>query len=75
MAKLRYVGDGTFVRGIPTRDLEPADLKALPKGVMLAVLVKSGLYAEVKAPAKKKAAKPKPTAAPASVSPAASEKE
>lgn len=47
--KLRYVGgeDGGFIRGIPARDLDEDDLKALPDGVGPKTLVNSGLYAEV----------------------------
>ena len=47
--KLRYIGgeDGAFIRGIPARDLDEDDLKALPDGVGPKTLVNSGLYAEV----------------------------
>jgi hypothetical protein len=58
--KLRYVGgeDGGFIRGIPARDLDDDDLKALPDGVGPKTLVKTGLYAEVGGGKDEPAAKP-----------------
>jgi hypothetical protein len=58
MAKLRYVGDGEWIRGVPARDLTDDDLKALPKGLGPKTLVATGLYAESKAQADDKPAKP-----------------
>lgn len=50
MAKkvLRYVGDGAFIAGIPARDLDEDDIKALRgSGIGPGTLVERGLYAEV----------------------------
>jgi hypothetical protein len=58
MAKLRYVGDGTWIRGVPARDLTDDDLKALPAGVTPKSLVANGLYAESSHKADDKPAKP-----------------
>ena len=52
MSKLRYVGDGGFIVGIPARDLTDADLEALPKGIGPKTLIGSGLYADAKSEAK-----------------------
>jgi hypothetical protein len=58
MAKLRYVGDGRFIRGVPDRDLTDDDLKVLPVGLSPKVLVATGLYAESAHKADDKPAKP-----------------
>lgn len=39
---LRYVGDGAFIRGIPTTDLDADTIARL--GVDSAALIRSGLY-------------------------------
>ena len=45
---LRYVGDGAWIRGVPARDLDEDDIKALRgSGIGPATLVERGLYAEV----------------------------
>lgn len=45
---LRYVGDGAFIRGIPTTDLDADAIARL--GVDSAALIGSGLYREAARP-------------------------
>lgn len=41
-AALRYVGDGSWLRGVPARDLEPDEVARFDRKALLA----SGLYTE-----------------------------
>ena len=40
----RYIGEGAYLHGVPTRDLTKEDLDALPDGVSKKDLEASGLY-------------------------------
>lgn len=51
---LKYVGDGTQLGNVPTRDLTPAEVAKFGK----AWLLKSGLYVEPERPAVKFVPKP-----------------
>jgi hypothetical protein len=45
---LKYIGDGTQLLGVPTRDLTDDEVKAFG----LALLLSSGLYQEIEPPKK-----------------------
>lgn len=54
--KMRYIGEGGFVAGVPARDLSAVEVEKYGK----AFLLSTGLYQEVKTIKQKRAVKPKP---------------